>query len=251
MRKTVAWLAPAGLLMLLAAPVSLQAAHDEWRLLGTKRVSHSAEKDVVEVGRQDGAYRSIRIDVNEGTIEMFNIRVLFANGEDFSPDTRLVFREGERTRVIDLPGVARGIKRIEFSYRNREPRGDAVVTIYGREATAPDKGPESHAGWEAIGSRQVDFRTDRDALEVPGKRAYRRIMFEVDRGDIELSNVRVFFANGESFSPDTRLHFDANTRTRAIDLPGALRDIRRIEFRYHSIRGGGEGKAVVQVFGRK
>jgi hypothetical protein len=213
-------------------------------------VSRNAEKDVVEVGQRDGRFRSIRIDVNEGTVEMFNIRVLFSNGEAFSPDTRLVFREGERSRVIDLPGDARGIQRIEFGYRNREPRGEAVVSVFGRELTGDDHGAPG-AGWEAIGSRQVDFRADHDRLEASGKRAYRRIMFEVDRGDLQMSNLKVTFANGETFAPDVRLNFDENTRTRAIDLPGALRDIRRIDFYYHSVRGGGDGKATIKVFGLK
>lgn len=250
MKRTAAWLAPAGLLLMLALPGPLHA-NDEWRLLGTKKVSHATEKDVVEVGQQDGKYKSIRIDVTEGKVELFDIRVVFANGEDFSPTTRLVFQEGERSRVIDMPGDARAIRRVEFAYRNLEPRGQAVVNLYGRELTGSDNGPPSTEGWEVIGSREVDFRADRDVLEVGGKKAYRRLMLGVDRGDVEIHNVKVTFANGDSFSPDTRLHFDADTRTRAIDLPGALRDIRRIEFRYRSLRGGNDGRAIVRVFGRK
>lgn len=249
MTRMAAWLAPAGMLLMLSGPGPLHA-DDEWRLLGTKQVGRGAEKDVVDVGRQDGKFKSIRIDVSEGTIEMYNIRVLFANGEDFSPDTRVVFQENQRSRVIDLPGEAREIRRIEFAYRNREPRGQAVVSVYGREVGPSNESPDS-GGWEAIGAREVDFRADRDNLEVSGSRAFRSLMFQVNGGDLELYNVKVTFANGDTFSPDLRLNFDANTRTRAIDLPGALRDIRRIDFFYRSVRGGGEGKATVRVFGRK
>lgn len=248
MKRATAMLTGVGLLFTLALPGGLHAT-DEWQLLGTRRVSRAAERDGIDVGLRDGRFNAIRIDVNEGTVEMYNIRVLFTNGENFSPDTRLVFREVERSRVIDLPGDARGIRRIEFAYRNREARGQAVVSVYGREAGGPPApGPED---WEAIGTRQVDFRADHDGIEVPGRRAYRRLMFQVDGGDLDMFNVKVTFANGEPFSPDTRFHFDSDTRSRAIDLPGTLRDIRRIEFFYRSVRGGGEGRATIRIFGRK
>ena len=102
-----------------------------------------------------------------------------------------------------------------------------------------------------MGAREVNFRADHDVLEVPGRRAYRSLMFQVDGGDLEMFNVKVTFVNGQSFSPDTRFHFDSNTRSRTLDLPGELRDIRRIDFFYHSVRGGGDGRATIRVFGRK
>jgi hypothetical protein len=46
------------------------------------------------------------------------------------------------------------------------------------------------------------------------------------------------------------LVFGENSHSRVIDLPGTVRVIRRIEFRYRSIAGGGEGRAVVHAYGR-
>ena len=63
-------------------------------------------------------------------------------------------------------------------------------------------------------------------------------MIVVDDGDLEMFNVRVVFGNGQVYSPDTRLYFREDTRTRVIDLSGDARIIRRIEFRYKSVRGG-------------
>jgi len=240
----------AGLLFSLLSPVTLHAT-DEWKLLGTRGVGRAAEKDGIDVGLRDGRFTAIRIDVNEGTVEMYNVRVVFTDGEAFSPDTRLIFQEGERSRVIDLPGNARGIRRIEFAYRNREPRGQAVVSVYGRETGGSAGGSPGSEGWEVIGARQVSFRADHDVVAAAGNRAYRSLMFEVDGGDLEMFNVKVTFANGESFSPDTRFHFDANSRSRNFDLPGTLRDIRRVDFYYRSVKGGGDGRATIRVFGRK
>jgi hypothetical protein len=38
-------------------------------------------------------------------------------------------------------------------------------------------------------------------LEMPGARAYRSLMFEVGGGDLEMFNLKVTFANGQSFFP--------------------------------------------------
>ncbi|MEP7325520.1 MAG: hypothetical protein ABI836_06205 [Gemmatimonadota bacterium] len=224
-------------------------ASDDWQLLGKRNVGRAAETDGIDVGLRNGLYNAIRIDVNEGTVEMYNIRIKFMNGEDFSPDTRLVFKEGERTRVIDLPGDARGIRRIEFTYRNTELRGQAVVSVFGRETGGtPDGAP---AGWDLVGSREVSFQAEHDVFEMPGTKSYRSLMFQVGGGDLDMFNVKITFANGETYSPDTRFHFDSNTQSRTIDLPGALRDIRRINFYYRSVKGGGDGHATIKVFGRK
>ena len=104
---------------------------DEWDLLGTRQVSFAAEKDVIGAKHQ-GRFRAIKIEVEGGNLEMYNIRVVFGNGGHFSPETRVVFRQGSWSRTIDLPGDARVIRRIEFWYRSELKRGRATVRVYGR-----------------------------------------------------------------------------------------------------------------------
>lgn len=102
----------------------------EWEHLGVRPVDSRVDHDAVLAGRQ-GAFRAIRLDVEGGNLEMFNIKVTFGNGETFSPATRLVFSEGTQSRVIDLPGEARVIRRIDFFYRSMGgPR--ATVHVYAR-----------------------------------------------------------------------------------------------------------------------
>ncbi len=104
---------------------------DDWELLGTRRVSFAAEKDVIGAKHQ-GRFRAIKIEVEGGNLDMYNIRVVFGNGDSFSPETRVEFRQGSWSRTIDLPGDARIIRRIEFWYRSELKRGRAVVRVYGR-----------------------------------------------------------------------------------------------------------------------
>jgi len=102
----------------------------EWEHLGARPVDFRVDHDAVLAGRQ-GAFRAIRLDVEGANLEMFNIKITFGNGETFSPSTRLLFSSGTMSRVIDLPGDARVIRRIDFFYRTMgAPK--ATVHVYAR-----------------------------------------------------------------------------------------------------------------------
>lgn len=88
-----------------------------WEHLGARPVDSRLDHDAVLAARQ-GAFRVVRLDVEGGNLEMFNIKITFGNGETFSPATRLLFGAGTMSRVIDLPGEARVIRRIDFFYRS-------------------------------------------------------------------------------------------------------------------------------------
>jgi hypothetical protein len=254
------WTSVLGLALAGLAALPARAAAQRWEELGSRRVRFAAERDVIDVGAVEGLFTAIRLEVEAGDVEMFDIRVVFADGSDYSPNTRIEFREKSRSRVIDLPGAARVIRRVSFAYRSRLRRGQAVVRLFGRHAlpgglagaaaaVAPHATPALE-GWTPLGSRTVAFRADRDVIAAAGDGRFRQVRFVVDEGDLEMFDVQIVFGNGEAYSPATRLVFRENTRSRVLDLPGAVRVIRRIEFRYRSLAGGGEGRAVVHVYGR-
>jgi len=100
--------------------------------LGHRLVSFRVERDVIDIGRYEGRFSSLRVRVKDAPLEMFDIRVQFANGEVWSPETRLFFGQGEWSRRIDLPGDNRAIRRIEFVYKSAAPRaGKAHVQVFG------------------------------------------------------------------------------------------------------------------------
>ena len=100
------------------------------------------------------------------------------------------------------------------------------------------------ADWSKLGERWVDGTRDRDVIPV-GERygAYRRIMIVVEHSALEMNGVVVHFDDGTAFAPSTRHVFAANTRSHVIDLPGARRNIRSVEFRYGNLPGGGRAQA--------
>lgn len=253
-----------GMLAVLAAVALLQS----WEPLGSRRVSFAVDHDVIEVGAREGTFNAIRIEVEGGALDMYNIVLTFGNGDTWSPNTRVVFRPGSWSRLIDVPGAARFIRKIEFWYRSRLRRGQATVRVFGRSAgalgvvtptrdAAPVETPApapltAPAGtWDHVGMRAVDFRVDHDAITAVGEGAFRAIRIDVEGGDLEMFDVKVTFGNGETFSPNTRLYFREGTRSREIDLPGALRIIRRIDFFYRSALFGAPGRAIVHVYGRR
>lgn len=232
-----------------------------WEQLGTRHVNYAAERDAIDVGARAGRFTAIKLDVDGGNLDMFDVRVTFGDGTSWSPATRLHFREGSWSRTIDLPGDARVIKRITFRYRSEGRKGRAWVRVYGREAVAPPpptvQPPHSRenrsapAGWDRIATRNVSFRADHDAVVAIGQGQFRALRIDVEDATIEMYEIKVTFADGSVFSPQTRVLFRADSRSRVIDLPGASRTIRRIDFRYRSVDRRPVGTATVQVYGRR
>jgi hypothetical protein len=115
-----------------------------------------------------------------------------------------------------------------------------LATGYARAAT----------GWERLGAREVDFQRDRDTIEVgKSEGRFKQLQIRVKGAPIEMSDMVVTFGNGETFSPNLRERFAEGTGSKTIDLPGDRRTIKRIDFRYKSIKRR-EGKGRVEVYAR-
>jgi len=121
--------------VILAAVVLLALPSADWELLGSRRVNFSVDHDVILVRAREGGFTAIKLEVGGGNLEMYNIKITFGNGETWSPNTRVQFREGSWSRTIDLPGPVRLIRRVDFWYRSRlrPVRGAAVVRLFGRK----------------------------------------------------------------------------------------------------------------------
>jgi hypothetical protein len=104
--------------------------------------------------------------------------------------------------------------------------------------------------WELLGRQQVDYKRDRDSIDV-GRREgrFKQLQIRVEGAPVEIRNMVVTFGNDETFSPNLRHRFDENSRSRTIDLPGERRTIKRIDFNYSSPERR-EGRGTVEVYGR-
>ncbi len=108
-----------------------QQAVQGWESLGGRWVNGRADRDSVFAARQ-GQFRQVMLRVSGSDLVMRDVVIHFGNGSTYSPPTQLVFDQGSRTRVIDLPGGDRKIVRIDFRYGNLPGGGRAHVEAFGR-----------------------------------------------------------------------------------------------------------------------
>jgi len=96
-------------------------------------VDFKNDHDRIDVGRKEGRFKQLEIRVQGAPVEINKMVVTFGNNETFSPELRHRFDENSTSRVIDLPGDRRTIKKIDFNYRSINRReGKATVAVYAR-----------------------------------------------------------------------------------------------------------------------
>jgi len=106
------------------------------------------------------------------------------------------------------------------------------------------------SGWEFLGKREVSFGVDHDTITIPAQmRAFSKLLIVVRMNDLELYDIKVTFESGADFSPNFRGKFIANRDSQIIDLPGAARRIRRVDFRYRSLLRTAR-RAMVELYGK-
>ncbi|HYW85073.1 MAG TPA: hypothetical protein VFB30_17560 [Spirochaetia bacterium] len=102
-------------------------------LLGERVVNFKADHDTIAVGNYEGSFRSLFFKVEKNDVELFNLVIIYGNGDKQRLETRLIFKEGSRSRLIDFDGGKRRIRTISFTYKtvgNWED-GRARVVVYG------------------------------------------------------------------------------------------------------------------------
>jgi hypothetical protein len=78
-----------------------------------------------------GLFTKIRVSVTGNAVFMRDLHVTFANGTGADLPVRFLFLPGTSSRIIDLPGMARLIRRIDMTYRRVPLGGTAVVKVQG------------------------------------------------------------------------------------------------------------------------
>lgn len=111
---------------LLAGSVGVDAAR--WIMLGERQVSDKADHDTIAVGRRDGDFSAIRIEVRRAAVDFHRVVVHFGSGQRHEVEVRATIPSGGSTRVIDLPGRDRTIDRVEFWY-DAKTRGGRTATV--------------------------------------------------------------------------------------------------------------------------
>ena len=123
----------ATLLACLALAACASTSSDGWVLLGERTVNDGAETDEILVTSARGAFDALRVEVRRAPIRFYDMKVHYGNGAVQDVELRDVIPAGGQSRVIDLRGDERVIRRITFRYETRSPgRRRAVIRVYGR-----------------------------------------------------------------------------------------------------------------------
>ena len=109
-------------------------------LLGAQTAGFTIDRnDVVKVSKNEGGFKRIEVRVLDQAITLFEVRVVYANGEvDIIPANRTKVEAGGRFGPIDLKGGTRNVLEIRPTYRTRifqqggVARGRAHVQFWGQ-----------------------------------------------------------------------------------------------------------------------
>ena len=103
--------------------------------------------------------------------------------------------------------------------------------------------------WEHLGTRKVNYKNDRDEIPVTirdGK--FKRIKLTADKGDINIHQCIVTFADGTKQIINIRKRIKAGSSTRVIDIMRGSRVIRKVAFIYDT-KGIKTKKGKIKLYG--
>jgi hypothetical protein len=103
-----------------------------WQQLGVTVVDFKNEKDDLWVTGADN-FRKLKFKVFDAPVNMLNMHVIYENDAFDNIELRFLIPAGGESRVLDLNGGSRRIRKITFWYRSQKPgfRGKAKVSVWG------------------------------------------------------------------------------------------------------------------------
>lgn len=104
-----------------------------WDFLGKKQVNLTIDHDTLQIPPGAKTLKRLLFVVRMNDLELYDVKIGFRNGEVFDAKFRGRFLANRDTQIVDLPGDARHVQRIDFRYRSllRTARR-AEVEVYGK-----------------------------------------------------------------------------------------------------------------------
>ena len=216
-----------------------------WRNLESAAVSQRAERVVLAVPQREREQDFLRLRVQENALAIRRVVIVFADDTVQEVSLTDALKVGEATRPIDVEGRNRAIKEVVVYLRRL--RGDRAARLSlqgGRKLPPPQAVP---SGYVLFGTQRVDPTVDRDVIKVGrDKGVFEQLIIQALREDVEIRDVKVVYANGETDDLKTQDQIGANRLSRPIRLQ---RDGRIDEIRLVYKTPPGAGFAIVNVYG--
>lgn len=105
----------------------------KWDLLGTRTVDFGLDHDEIAVTGWEGKFDAIKLKVLRAPLNMHKVVVHFANGGTQDVELKNNFKAGGESRVIDLTGDDRVIRKVSFWYDTKNKANKkAVIQLWGK-----------------------------------------------------------------------------------------------------------------------
>ena len=99
--------------------------------------------------------------------------------------------------------------------------------------TSSNTSTEAFRRWHIIGTKNVDYKLDKDAFYFkPNGKKYSKFQFVVKNGRLNMHKCVVHFRNGQRQVVNLKGNFNPGDKSRIIDLAGDKRNVEKIVFVY-------------------
>ena len=132
---TVAFLAASSLVFTSATISDDRPVADPpgWEKLGQRKVDRALDRDEIFVTASEGRFTAVKLIVRRSAINLHKVVIHFANGGEQEVAVRNNIPAGGETRVIDINGGKRVIRKVVFWYDTKGLLNDkAVLELWGR-----------------------------------------------------------------------------------------------------------------------
>ena len=126
----------------------------------------------------------------------------------------------------------------------------AMAIVYG-SVNAQSVVVSDKTGWHKIGSRTIDFKNDKDEITVLGADKFSSIKFKINDAPVNLKNVEVYYETGDNQNIDVNSPIGPEMESKAYDLNGSERSLKKITFDYNTLPNIKDEKAEIEVWGLK
>ncbi len=103
-----------------------------WQKIGQRMVNIKADHDEIMVTATEGRFTKLKFKVLKAPIHVKNVKVVFGNGESKNVNINSKIPAGAESKVVDLPGNKRIIRKIVMNYKSIPGKGRAVVVVLGK-----------------------------------------------------------------------------------------------------------------------
>jgi len=120
-------------LMSASYPAETAKAFGDWELLGKKKVNYGLDRDEIKVTAKEGLFSKLHLRVKRAPINLHKVTIHFGNGQTQNVNIKKNIAKGGKTRIIDINGGKRVIKKVVMWYdtKNRS-KARAVVQVFGK-----------------------------------------------------------------------------------------------------------------------